>query len=355
MKQFIFLLLLLLIGCSDSKNQKIKTIKEFPKEISLDYTLIHTPNILFYLGNMLMTDSLLITIDLKADTIFRTFITPGIVYKNGYVLRGAGPSEEVLADPFFQVENYNEIIYKSLTNIKSLIFQKDLSKAQLNYTIKLPGELFELSHILKLNDTLIIGWMWNQSSKKEFISYSTETFITKEFGPKYSEIGDKIPNKIKTSIFSKISTLKPDKTMFASAYDKIQLLRIFDSDGSLHKEIRFKDKTKIPEELITEKVSQNNMEHLKTFYQRVQSTDKYIYALYSGRSLGSITNKNNQTPDFCDEIHILDWEGNPILKVKLNKLFSLFAVSPKDDFIICYSLMNSNTLYKFDISSYLLY
>lgn len=349
-KHLVLVFIFLIFGCCNNKKDYIIEIKQFPKEISLNYKEVDTPKYLLYVGNMFMTDSLLITIDLKADTIFRVFNLPELSYGFGFVRRGKGPFEEVEIDPFAQVIDSGLLIYKSLTNLK--IIKINNKNAKIIKTIKLPGHLLNLSHILLLNNNFIVGWMWNQNSNKEFIGFSSNSNSYAEFGPNFPSLGKNLPKERNTAIFSKISTLKPDKTRFASAYDKVKMLRIYSDEGSLLNEIRFKSQTSIPEDLIFPG-NKNSIGNLKTFYQRIKSTNNYIYALYSGKSVGSISNVENGNPDICDEIHVFDWNGNPVVKFKLNKLVSSFAVSNMDDIIICYSLSNPDKLYQFDITGFL--
>ncbi|WP_276962664.1 hypothetical protein [Bacteroides graminisolvens] len=51
----------------------------------------------------------------------------------------------------------------------------------------------------------------------------------------------------------------------------------------------------------------------------------------------------------CCEIHLWDWDGNPVARLMFNKNVTCFAVSQDDSYIVLYSSLDEGTLYKTDI------
>lgn len=65
----------------------------------------------------------------------------------------------------------------------------------------------------------------------------------------------------------------------------------------------------------------------RTGYSSLCSTDKYIYASYSEAKV--LDNPDGE----CKEIHVFDYEGNPVCKLLLDRVFSSFTVTPEDNFV----------------------
>ena len=294
-----------------------------------------------------MLDSVLVTIDMKANPFFRVFILPDFQYIGGFIQKGSGPGEEVSIDPFIHGLSGNKFLYKSLKSVKIVDFEMKKQKIEILENIKLPGKLMAFSHIFMLRDSLLCGWDLNQNGSKEFLKYNPRTNTISEFGPNYSRIIKDVPPQRKAAIFSKAVTVKPDKTAFAAVYDKFQMLRIFNLNGTLLKEVRFKDSPNPPKGIIIGDFTAVNPDELIMHYQKIQSTNRYIYALYSGKSVSHMSPDNRGIADICDEIHVWDWEGNPIAKISLGKYFFSFTVTSDDNYIICSSSESLDKLYKY--------
>ena len=350
MKNILYIFLLyFLTACSSYKEQKLEIVKEFLTEVSLEHSEIETPPVLFNVGQIIMLDSVLITIDMKASPFFRIFLLPDFLYVGGFVQKGAGPGEEVDIDPFIHGLSGNTFLYKSLKSVKIVDFNLKQNKIEILENKKLPGKLLGFSHIFMLPDSLLGGWNVNQNSNKEFLKYNPKTKTILEFGPNYSKIIKDVPPQMEASIFSKIVTVRPNRTAFAAVYDKFQMLRIFSTDGILLKEVRFKDSPKLPKGIIIGDFRAITPDEIIMHYQKIYSTNKYIYALYSGKSLSKISPENNGIVDICDEIHVWNWEGNPIVKISLDKNFFSFTVSSDDSYIICSSSESLDRLYMYNL------
>ena len=74
-------------------------------------------------------------------------------------------------------------------------------------------------------------------------------------------------------------------------------------------------------------------------YIDVQSTDEYIYALYLGSDIESV--------DYHTELHIIDWEGNFIKKVRFNMDYE--AISLTKDVLYLYTYSDVS-LYSVNVS-----
>ncbi len=344
-----FLILIILTSCLGYKGKEVKIVKGFLKKTSLEYSVIKTPSVLFDVGQMIILDSVLVTMDIMASPFFQVFKLPEMEYIGGYIQRGAGPGEEIQIDPFIHRLSGNSFMYKSLKSIKIVEFNLEKKMIEIKKDIKLPGELISLSHIFMLSDYKIFGWDVRQNINKEFIEFDYNTNIISEFGPSYSKIVTDIPPLRVASTFSKIITVKPDKTTFAAVYDKFQMLRIFSSNGKLLRELQFKDSQNLPKSAIIGDFEDINPNDIKTHYHKICSTNKFIYALYSGKTISEISKNNSGINDICKEIHVWDWSGEPVLKISLDKEFFSFSVSSDDSFIVCSSTEALDRLFRYDL------
>jgi hypothetical protein len=336
-----------LLSCSNQRETKIEIIKEFPHSISITHQQINTPPLLFSIGEMQILDSVLVAFDTKSVYFFKIFKLPNFNYIGEYITKGRGPEEEINIDPFFNKLSGNKFIYKSLNTVKFACFNLNENKLEIIKTIQLPSELLDFSHIFTFHDSIIGGWIYNQLAEKEFVVFSTKEKTMDEFGPVYSNIVDNIPINTRASIFSKVITVKPDNLRIAVVYDKFQMLRIIDNKGILIKEIRFENSTQLPDGMFKGNVRGIDSNKIILHYQRIQSTNKYIYALYSGKSQADFINIEGAT-DIGTEIHVWNWDGVPIVKIRLDKECSSFAVDPNDKFGISSSVYDIDKLYFYD-------
>lgn len=340
-------------SCSKVKSEKEITYDTFPKEISLKSHLIQTKPVLPMVGGMILLENVLITMDLMADPFFQVFeMTDNgdLKYIDGFVYHGKGPNEEIAIDPYFQALNGNQFIYQTVNNSKIVEYNIDENKLNVVNEIKLPKELSGLSHIFKLGDK-ICGTDIMSSTNLEFTEFHLSTKKFNEFGSKHPGVGQKIPDIKKNSILGKIMTVRPDGKYFASAYANFPILRIYDNNGILRKDIRLRNNQEFPFALL-EGLNKEEMGKVTQNYRKIKSTNNYIYALYVGKTIEELSIDMNSTglDDFSNEIHVWDWEGNRVAKVLLDRKIFSFVVTPNDDFILASSLNSINNLYKFEIT-----
>ena len=349
-KQFFFFLMFLTSACTINENAKVVKYDGFPNEVFLKSTEIKTPPVLFNVGGMISLDSVLITFNLKGNTFFKIFRLPKLQYIGDFVGKGRGPNEEIYIDPFIQRLSANSFFYRSITSIKIVNFNLIKNNIEFTRVIKLPSYALNLQHLFFIQDTLICGWDLLNKQDKEFLAYDFNTKKIIPFGPKYSSVIKDVPIKSKASIFSKIITVKPDKTAFAAAYDKFKMLRIFDRNGTLLKEVRFNNTTNLSKNLILNNFKNIDFDNIIMHYQKIHSTNRYIYALYSGKPMSYVPSENRGIIDICNEIHVWNWEGKPIAKLTLDKNVFSFAVLNDDNYLICSNTNNLDKLFKYELN-----
>ena len=338
-------LLATLVSCSNDTRNTYKTFKKFPKEINLSHEEIRIPPVSSFVVEMILTDNYLIALDLKADTFFHVYKVPSFNYLGGFIPKGKGPGKEILINPYFKNIMGNKFQYQTMNEIKIASFNNDCTEIRILEEIALPAELADIDHVFMLNDQLY-GLKTIGKSKKEFVGYNPKNKSIFEYGPSFPHLNEKVPDQ-RYPIFAKVIVVKPDKSLFASVYDKFPILRIYKSkDGSLKKEVRLENNQRFPFGLIRNNPSEADIDSLMQNYRKIKATDRYIYALYIGKKMD---NDITEMDDFSNEIHVWDWEGNPIMKITLDKKIFSFCISPDDKYLICSSINDLNKMYKYTI------
>lgn len=343
------LLIILLISCI--KEEKI-VFSKFPREIKLVHKEITTPNVLFMVGEMELLDSALIILNLKDDKFFQIFTFPDLKYLGGYIEKGRGPNEEVSIDPYIRKIHGNKLLYKTLVSIK--INQINRDELITIKTIHIPGELININHPFIIDD-ILYGYNVSRITNKEFIGYDPSNNSIFDFGPSYPNAERKVPPKFRNSIFAKAIIVKPDQSSFASVYDLFPMLRIYSRNGNLLKESYYNNGQIFPSAVMS-LPTQEDANKVMQNYRKIKASNQYIYALYNGKTIGESNSEFNKDingglRDTSNEIHVWDWDGNPIMKILLDKQIFSFCITPDDKSIICTSINNLNTLFKYDIDN----
>lgn len=348
--RYLIALGFIIISFSCSKNEKlgIRTFKKFPKEINLLQEEVKTKPVLYFVAGMALMDSILITVDLKSDIFFQVFKLPAYNYLGGFMPKGKGPEEELSVDPYIQHIGSNKILYRSATSIKIAKFNVEKNKIEVLDKMNLPGELMNLSHIFKLGDC-IYGSNLDMKTEKEFVGYNPKTKKIFDFGQDYPKVDKTIDVSKRNMVFAKAIAVKPDATLFAAVYDKFPILRIYSKDGILKNEVRFDNNQSFPEALLQSNPSELSIGKLMQNYRMIRASNRFIYALYIGKTSGEMKMNERGLDDFSNEIHVWDWEGNPVMKILLDRKIFTFDVVADDNYLICTSLNSIDKIYKYSI------
>ena len=349
--------ILLLIACFftncsvDSNNKhEILTFDKFPITTNLSHEKIETNPNLYCVVGLLLLDSFLVTIDLKADTFFQILKLPAFDCKGGFITRGPGPEEEIFIEPYIARISNKEFLFKGQTSIKIAEYNTASNKLEIVTKINLPHNLIEMWNIMKLGDSIIgnkmLGGNW---VNKEFIGYNLKDNKIFDFGEDYPSVGRKIDPQRKDNIFSKISIIKPDGSAIASVYDKFPILRIYSITGEIKKEVRLNNGQPFPRALLENNPSEYSLNERIQNYRMIKASNNYIYALYVGKKEQEMEKGVN---DLSNEIHIWNWDGAPIKRFLLDEKIFTFDVDLNDNYLIAYSLLSIDALYKYNLKNH---
>ena len=197
------------------------------------------------------------------------------------------------------------------------------------------------ANVLKLNNNNFAASKF--SSNGEFFLYNenNESWKWRNFIPDFDEeYEDLLKDKHVYEEYKRgIIKSKPDRSLFVKAYNFVPIIRIFDTNGELVRTIRRKNLER--PRLNAEYFDDNHSMH----YNNVYTTDNHIYALSYNCSVTDLSQRN------CNnvEVHRFDWEGNALVKFKLNEgvgLLSPFVVDESNSKIYTISTVNENTVIK---------
>jgi len=341
-KLFFFICFLtVLLSC---KVKPYESFSEFPSEIYLTHKLIDV-NGMADPGRIILLKDAIIILDERSDFCFHVLNLANYSPLGSLIKRGRGPSEEMIIQTMMKLAE-NQFFYKTLSHIKIVDYNTDPTEFTLQHSI--PVFVNDLVAAFILNDT-VYGWN-REEREKEFIQYyGAEKMLDFGAGFPLSERGF-TPQEQMRLFSEKQVTVKPEGQLFAAAYMYLPLLRIFDAtDGSLKQEIRFENRKPFPDYLIDG--NEADWEYVTQNYWFVKSSNNFIYALYAGKTYGESgyerDGPGNAAVDISNEIHVYDWDGNPVKKIITDKKMFDFDVSADDRIIVAISKENPDHIYEY--------
>lgn len=124
--------------------------------------------------------------------------------------------------------------------------------------------------------------------------------------------------------------MKPDQSRFVVAMKHYDRLDIFGKNGEVINSVRHPERYR--EYNATEVYAPNTrfkLEDRFDYYQRVVTTDNYIYALYYNRNMREFNDEMGEGV----EIRVFDWDGEPKFLLKCPDNLLLIAVDEKNGFM----------------------
>lgn len=344
---YLFICLFLSAGCSTNVEKTNKVlVKEFPLEKHIILDTIKVEPVLFCIGDMLLMDDFLVTVDFKNDVFLQIFALPKLNYIGAFVNKGEGPEDEIEILPYLGRVGHNSFTYRSVDKQKVVSFDMQENKLSLMNEYQIPDEYMSILNSFLMGKKLL-GYDMLGESKKEYISYNCSTCIIEEFGSDYPKMNFSVNTKKRNLLFSKIMNGNSDNSKFVALYDKLPLMRIYDANGNVISENEYVNNQQEPLVYGNDNLKNADLSSLTINYLKVKVTDRFIYGLYSGKTHSQLNLLN--TSDLCNEIHVWNWDGVPLKRFILNKSVSNFTVSLDDSYILLYSFEKDDILYKMNM------
>lgn len=297
-------------------------------------------------GKMLIIDSILITLDYNNERMFHVFDIKNNKYINNLGVKGQGPNEFLQPYSLIYHSHIDFLSYDLLDNslkkirIDSLMngtisYEKMISFNSISNLIVIPTKynnyigfgLYE-SNMFKLidSDGKDIGLFMDFPTDKE-----TKTIDHRNIALGYQG--------------SLAINMDRDKLVYASLYGTI--LGIYNiKENSINQEfLLVYDYPQFTVQNEGEGMSSPITKDCICAFRDIYATDKYIYSLYSGKTISKLGEKAFE----AQNIYVFDWEGNPVIHYRLDVPINNMAVLSNNKRIYAISNLPEPTLIEFEI------
>lgn len=345
---FIFLIFIAIASCN-SKSSFTHVVLPELRDFTLDS--IEVNPVLLNPISMSANDSLLIVFNWDTDTIFRVFSIPEFTYKGWFGLKGRGPEEFLICNPSsFRVYS-DGIQLVDLTKVFIVDFVNDSVNNNLivknRYSI--PSSLIPFNNVFMLDDINIYGINSMEDSPSEYDFFNKETKATGSL-INFPELDSNVSPKIRRRIFVNLLEVKPDKSRFVMMYNYYPVLRIFNNDIEVLHEI-FIDN--LPKQIRFKSLGTKHSNFFKgiIYYSYLKVTEKYIYTLFELQTGEKVREREYRAKSIgSQELHVFNWEGQPVARIKLNNKILSFAPSPDNKYLFftCDHAIDKIYWYKFN-------
>lgn len=328
----IISILILFISCqseSEFLGRKVTVIKDSNfKEISLkSKSLDYIENKLIRPTDLLIMDSLIIVVDGKSEKPLHAIDTKNKNYIGQYINKGKGPNE---LDAPWRLSKINQSSF-----LITDIFQRKYLGFTINdlLTTSVPFEEKKIVQTGRVNslfyDKLNSKMFYIGNFPEDYRLYEKNLISgnIKGHASLLTATNGSNAIEVKNHISHALASVNKDYSLFAFSYIHSPLIETLNVTTGELKTVIIPERTEpIYESRVREGITEVGMtsESLITF-PNIKISNKYIYALYSGRKLGDNELKKST-------IYVFDQELNPIKKINLDAKINSFDV--KNDSLI---------------------
>ena len=328
-----YLLVILLISISCSDNSEVPVFFEFNEVVNLNSTKTKIESSeLGEVVDMLVNDSILVISEMFSDNVFKLFnLRTGRMISN-CIKKGRGPNE--LTGPSVITIYKKDIFSTSPNNMNDLIYISvgDLIKEKNEFRqvdkLNIPGAF----KTYPINDSVIISTgIFENGRYCLYNKHSKESLI--KFGYPYDE-EHKNENKIALGFaYQGLITINPETERFASVTTSSGNFEIYEISGSDFYRI-FQKSYFLPKYKNDNNRGVIYLKNNKRGFISIDSTSEYIYVVYSG-----LSRENSDIDTFQGEnILVYDWDGNPILRFKLERNIKIMSLNNDGKKIYAYGI-----------------
>lgn len=346
----LFLILLLIIFYSCGKRSKIieTSFGEY-LETGIDSFSIKAS--LLKPSIIAVNDSMLLIQDNSTDTLCRLYNLKSGEYLGWFGKKGRGPKEYLFINPS-SIEFYSDGL--QISDIKNIYLIKfNNRKVSDDYEtlqkIKIPDNLYSLNHIKRLGENKYCGVAYGKKSEKSIDFFNTQYIDTGSFLD--------FPNYIDGVVFKELKAVynfaidyNPGNKTFALMYYFFPYLRIFKSDGTILSETHINN---LPEQITFHSLGEKegNLLYGFSYYYDIKVTDRFIYAFYRPQR-GERVDEHRFESIFLGprEIHIFNWQGESVTRIKIRKGTTCFVPSRDDKYIYSTDDNSVNKIFRYNLN-----
>lgn len=337
----LFLLLILLGSCVGNEDYSFQRVEHSEHEMVPTNVPLYDPYRIVFLRDAVLV------LDVKAEHFIHAFSERDFSPLGSFIRKGHGPKEETDIWEIRAMDE-NQFLLSTGTDIRLMHF--DLATKTVDLIESYPAG--NLKEVFKLEQTLVGFPDYEELSDREFMGYDVIRETHFPFGPGFlSQLKDYTLSE-QRYFSAKNITVHPRKHLFAAVYHLFPVLRIYHSTtGDLKREVKLKTNQPFPDALVDPNISlMQTRERVWENYLEIHSTESYIYASYVGKPLIELYPNDIIVPgDYPAEIHVWDWNGNPVRQIQLDHPIYSFTVSPDDKYLLATSLEREEHLLKFEL------
>lgn len=355
MKKYITLICIILsFACVRSGQDKsILIVENLPGPIEVESQAIKIPPILLKPVKTCVVDSFLIIAQSRPDSIFSVFKLPDCKYLLSFGARGRGPGEffdhlpSLTLAPVFTrhssfavVNNRNNIQYYRLNElIKGNFFP---------YKTEIPSsDLDGFQTIGYFDDTLLIAAPYRYNEL--LIKYLANSHKITPFKKYPYEYPFEDLNNLR-NVYVSFMTVKQDNSKFALAYSNKGEIEIYSSNNNVPVSIFYKGFPSLEENFGLNSNSRY-IPHIpeNIFCWEITSTNRYIYAKIFNDKYWDISDGKGLKRSRIAEIHIFDWSGSFITRLKPDFYYSEFNVDKNDRYLYTIDENTEDIVRRYDL------
>ncbi|KYG85529.1 hypothetical protein AWW67_14195 [Roseivirga seohaensis] len=360
-KFFIAIILLTTFSCN--KREDIAEYQTFPNEfiVANDLEEIPIEVDLFIVTEMAATDSLLFTLLYKGDEVVKIFDNQTLEYLGGFGSEGEGPNEFFY--PYqngFRVYEGNVLSMvdrKSIRTIQVSIQKDSNNKRVATSTLdetqrhQLAGVMMPLNEGSLLNDSTVIGL--NQTSEdSQFITFD---FVNKkiDYAHQFPPINIEATPFEMAHWLNSYMKISRDHSKIAIAYEKIPLIRVIDLKEYQSTEVLMKTEEAPIADLIVDSEGRPIKTNGIIYYYDMEISNEYIFAGYHKKEISYSENNEPQHINHSgNEIHVFDFQGNALAKLKLDDWMRQFAVTPNSSYLYFSHPEKENSIFRYELPKF---
>lgn len=339
MKHFLTLFILLIIqySCSGT-GKKDNVLVTFDKEKTLDIkkTKISSDD----LGEIMQIhvfDSLLLVSQINQEYIYSIFnLNNGKLIKE-VVRRGNGPNEIVFPQG---VAKYNDTLFSFYEGNKDKLFFYNI--LSLINGEDNPLKIISLNNRMglryyPLNDSILIGTGIYEKGRYCYINLKngfTDFYLDYPLNDKLKNLS----NRHKGMAFQSSVCIHPDKDRFVSTTSGSAIFEILKINNPIIDRIIRHIYYFGEHKIIYGNIASSKESPLA--FLGIEANSEYIFALYSGKSIA----KEGESYIFCNNLLVYDWNGTPLINVKLKTGIKSIALDNESSKIYGFTVNNETAL-----------
>lgn len=359
MKKIICIIILgvLLINCgkSDSTDKVDFFLVDFPKVVEMKSEKLQISDVLLKINRLHVIDSFLVIYQKRKDILFSVFDLHSLKHLYSFGSKGNGPNEFNLAfsSTFKPVYGKGSVFAmgNKMNNVQYYKIKELLNNITTPYKIaKLPPKLNGFRAMAYIGDSIIYGSPY-AGENIDLFRFNVDDKVLNNY-VEYPKDYPLIDSETKREVYGCYMTAKPDNTKFARTYSNMGKIEIFDIDNKSSFVISYEGFPSLKDNLQLNK-SSKNVEHRgdqRVFSWAITSNDKYIYVKVFNDRYDKIADSEGYNESFVPEVHVFDWDGNPITKLKLENYFNYYDVDNEGKYLYTSSVFEEDIIRRYDLS-----